>query len=81
MLFFNKVDDLVWHSEIFDIISFDVHFGKANEFISFGACLNNFLQSQVHPCVALYQVAVKGLSILKFDEHRVALGRVQESER
>ena len=47
---------------------------------TYGAGLDNLLQGQVHPGVALYQVAVECLSVLQLDEHGVALRRVQKAE-
>jgi hypothetical protein len=43
--------------------------------------LDDLLQGQVHPRVALHQVAVEGLAILQLNQHGVALRRVQQAER
>jgi hypothetical protein len=42
--------------------------------------LNDFLECEVHVCVAADQMAVQSFAILEFDEHRVALRRSEKSE-
>jgi hypothetical protein len=37
--------------------------------------LDDLLQSQVHPVIAIDEMAVESLAVLQLDEHRVALGR------
>lgn len=44
---------------------------------SYGAGLDNFFQGEVHPRVAVDEVAVQGLAVLELDEHGVPLGRVE----
>lgn len=47
---------------------------------TYGTCLHDLLEREVHPCVAVDQVAVEGLAVLELDEHRVPLGGVEEAE-
>jgi hypothetical protein len=42
--------------------------------------LDDFLECEVHVCVAADQMSVQGFAILEFDEHRVALSGSEESE-
>ena len=49
-------------------------------FATYRTCLHHLLQRQVHPRVACDQVAVERLAVLKLDQHRVALRRVEEAE-
>lgn len=48
--------------------------------ITYRARLYNLLERQVHPCIAVDKVAIKRLSILELDQHRVALGSVEKAE-
>lgn len=81
LLLGDLVDDFVGDAEVFDIVSFHVDFWEAHEFISFRACLHNLFQGEVHPCIAHDQVSIESLSVLEFDQHGVALGGVEQSER
>jgi hypothetical protein len=54
--------------------------GNSFVVIAYWTCLHHFLQCEVHPGIALDQVAVEDLAILELHEHRVALRRVQEAE-
>lgn len=80
LLVLHDVDDLVGHPQVFDVVSLHVNLREANELVGFGAGLDDLLQGQVHPGVALYQVAIECLSVLQLDQHGVALRRVQEAE-
>lgn len=62
------------------IVSSDVHFWEAEKPVALRARLYDFLEYKVHPVVAVDEMAVKRLAILEFDEHRVALRRVEEAE-
>lgn len=48
---------------------------------AYRACLHNLFQGEVHPCIAHDQVSIESLSVLEFDQHGVALGGVEQSER
>ena len=41
--------------------------------------LDNLLQRQVHPGIALDQMTVERLAVLQLDQHGVALGRIQQA--
>ena len=56
------------------VISSDVDLGESEESIAFRAGLNNLLQNQVHPVVAIGQMSVQRFAVLEFHQHRVALG-------
>lgn len=47
---------------------------------TYRASLHNLLQRKIHPRIACDQVPIERLSILKLDEHWVALRRRQEAE-
>jgi hypothetical protein len=49
-------------------------------FAAYRTRLDNLLQCQVHPGVALHQVAVECFAILELNQHGMALRRVQEAE-
>lgn len=40
--------------------------------VTFGTCLNDFFENEVHPCVAGGEVTVEGVAVFEFDEHGVA---------
>ena len=63
------------------IISSYVDFWQSEETVTFRAGLDNLFQSQVHPVIAIDEVAVESLSVLQLDEHRVALRRGKQPER
>ena len=42
--------------------------------------MDDFLECEVHVCVAADQMSVQCFAILEFDEHRVALRRSEKSE-
>lgn len=44
---------------------------------AYGAGLDDFLQCEVHPRIAINEVSVQSFAILELDQHRVALGGVQ----
>jgi len=81
LLILGQFDYLLRNSQIFNIISSYVNFWKSKETVTFRAGLDNFFQSQVHPVIAIDEVAVESLSVLQLDEHRVALGRGKQTKR
>jgi len=48
--------------------------------VTYRAGLHDFAQGQIHPSIALNQVAVECLAILELNQHRVALRRGQKAE-
>lgn len=61
------------------VVASDVDLRELEEAIAFGARLNNLFEYQVHPVIAIDQVSIQRLAVLKLDEHRVALGRGEEA--
>lgn len=61
------------------VVPANVDFGQPPEAFAVGARLHNLLQREVHPVVAVDEVAVERLSVLQFDEHGVALSGVKEA--
>jgi len=49
------------------------------ELVTLGSSLDNVAENKVHPCIAVDKVSVYRLSILEFDENRMALGGGQEA--
>lgn len=43
--------------------------------------MDNLLQCQVHPCIAVDKMSVERLAVLELDQHWVALGGIEEAER
>lgn len=48
--------------------------------LAYWTCLDDLFQGQVHPCVALDQVPVQGLSVFQLHKHGMALGTIQQAE-
>jgi hypothetical protein len=42
--------------------------------------LDDFLECEIHVCVAADQMSVQGFAVLELDEHRVALRRSEKSK-
>lgn len=63
------------------VVSSDVDLGQLEEPVTLRASLDDFLEYEVHPVVAIGEVAVQCLAVLQFHEHRVALGGREEPER
>lgn len=63
------------------IVPSNVHLGESVKTIAFGTRLDDFLEGQVHPRVAIDQVAVERLAVLELHEHWVALRGGEEAER
>ena len=61
------------------IIAPHIDLRQPEESISFRTRLHDFLESEVHPCVATDEMAVEGLAVLELDEHGMALGGGEES--
>ena len=55
------------------IVPSDVNLRQSPKSVAFRAGLDHFLECQIHPRVAVDQVAVQCLAILELDEHRMAL--------
>lgn len=53
----------------------DVHLGQLAELVAVGQQLDDLFQRQVHPRVAVDQLAVVGLAVLELDHDRLRLGR------
>lgn len=49
------------------------------ELVAFWTCLHDLFQRQVHPCVAVDEMAVESFAVLELDKHGVALRRIQQS--
>lgn len=80
LLILHSVDDFVGNPKVFDIVSLYIYFGKLDEVIALWTCLDDLFQGQVHPCVALDQVPVQGLSVFQLHKHGMALGTIQQAE-
>jgi len=74
LLFPSQVDDFLGNPQIFDIVSPHISFGQSEKPVTLGAGLDDLFEGQVHPRVAVDQVAVQGLAVLELDQHGVALG-------
>lgn len=70
-----------WDTFIAYIVSAHVALWQPEELVAVGTCLDDFFEGEVHVGVALDQVAVEGLAVLELDEHGVALGGGEETER
>ena len=57
------------------VVPSDIDLWELEKPVTLGTRLDNFLQDQVHPVVAVGKVAVEGLAVLELDKHRMALGR------
>jgi hypothetical protein len=64
-----------------NIVTAHVAFWQSEELVAFGACLHDFFEGEVHVGVALDQVAVESLAVFELDEHGVALGGGEKTER
>jgi hypothetical protein len=45
------INDIVLHSEEFDVVSADVDFGEAVEAVAIGSCVDYGVESEIHPVV------------------------------
>lgn len=63
------------------IVSSDIDFGQSEKLIAVWTGLDDLLQGQVHPGIAVDQVSIQRLAILEFDQHRLALSRGQQPQR
>jgi hypothetical protein len=55
------------------VVPSDINLRKSPKSVTFRTGLDHFLECQIHPRVAVDQVAVQSLAILQLDEHRMAL--------
>lgn len=60
------------------IVSSYVDLWQSEEAVTFRTGLDNLLQSQVHPVVAIDEVTVESFPVLQLDKHRVALCRGEQ---
>jgi hypothetical protein len=62
------------------IVSSDIDLRQPEKLIAVWTGLDDFLQGQVHPGIAVDQVSVQRLAILEFDQHRLALSSGQQPQ-
>lgn len=63
------------------IVSSDVDFGQSEELVTFGTRLDDFFQGEIHPGVAVHEMAIERFAILELHKHRMSLSSIQEPER
>ena len=63
------------------IVSSHINLGKPEEFIAFWARLDDFLECQVHPRIAINEMTIESLSIFELDKHGMALRGRQQAKR
>lgn len=54
---------------------------QPEELVALGAGLYDLLHDEVHPCVARQKMAVQCVAIFELDEHWVAYGGIEKSQR
>lgn len=62
------------------VVAPNVNLREPPKLITFGAGLHDFLEGQVHPGVAIDQVAVESFTVFQFDQHWMALGRGEKAK-
>jgi hypothetical protein len=55
------------------VVPSDINLRKSPKSVTFRTGLDHFLECQIHPRVAVDQVAIQSLAILELDEHRMTL--------
>ena len=63
------------------IVPSHVNLWQSEEFVAVRTGLDDFFQSEVHPGVTVDEMAIECFAVLELDEHRMALGSIQEAER
>jgi hypothetical protein len=61
------------------VVAPNVDLSEPIELFAIGAGLHHLSQGEVHPGIAVAQMAIEGFAILQFHKHRVALGSGQEA--
>ena len=61
------------------VVTSHIDLRQSHELVAVRTRLYHFLQREVHPCVAVDEVAVERFAVFELDEHGVALGRVEET--
>lgn len=69
---------ILWEGFL-NIIPSDINFRQSEKGGPLWICLDYFFQGEVHPSVAIDQMAVERFAILELDQHRVALSRIQKT--
>ena len=62
------------------VIPPNINLRQTEKLVTVRTRLHDFFERQVHPCVAVDEVAVEGFAVLKLDEHGVALGGGEETQ-
>ena len=63
------------------IISSDVDFGQSEKLVAFGTGLDDLFQCEVHPGVAVHEMAIERFAIFELYKHGMSLSSIQEPER
>ena len=72
-------DSLARGGEHTDVVSPHIDLGQSEEFIAIGTCLHHLFEGQIHPGVAVDQMTIQRFSILELDQHRMALGGIEQT--
>ncbi len=80
LLLAHHVDDLIGNAQVLDVDAADVHFGHPPEAVAVLAGANYLAQLNVHPVVALNEVAIVRLAILQLHQHWVILGGAKQCQ-
>ena len=62
------------------VISSHIDLGKSKELVAIWTGLHDFLQSKIHPGIAIDEMAVECFPILQFNQHWGALGSIEQAE-
>lgn len=77
ILLSHHVDHLVGNSKILYVDAANVDFGHPPEAVAVLGRADDLSQLNVHPVVALYEVAIVRLAVLQLNEHGVILCRTK----